>query len=44
MGHYTAVCFRFGTWIEYNDLERKEKCIKENTRIIPALLIYAKEK
>lgn len=44
MGHYTAVCLRAGTWIEYNDLEKKERYIKENARIIPALLIYAKEK
>lgn len=43
-GHYTAVCPRAGTWIEYDDLDKKERYIKENTKLVPALLIYAKEK
>lgn len=44
IGHYTAICSRVGTWLEYNDLDKKERHVKENAMIIPALLIYAKEK
>lgn len=44
LGHYTAICPRAGTWVEYNDLDKKERYLKENAKIIPALLIYAKEK
>ncbi|EZA55645.1 hypothetical protein X777_04317 [Ooceraea biroi] len=42
MGHYTAICLRAGSWIEYDDLGKKEKSVKESTTITPALLIYAK--
>jgi len=45
IGHYTAICSRMGTWVEYNDLDKKERHIKEkNTMITPAVLIYAKKK
>jgi len=45
IGHYTAICSRAGTWIEYNDLDKKERYIKEkNTMITPAALIYVKKK
>ena len=44
IGHYTAICPRAGTWVEYNDLDKKERCIKDNSKITPALLIYAKDK
>jgi len=44
MGHYTAICLRVReTWIEYNDLEKKERNVKETSMITPALLIYIKE-
>lgn len=43
MGHYTGICLRAGTWIEYNDLDKKETSLKKNATITPALLIYAKQ-
>jgi len=44
IGHYTTICSRVGTWIEYN-LDKKERHIKErNIMITPAALIYAKKK
>lgn len=44
IGHYIAICLRAGTWVEYNDLDKKERILKNNTFITPALLIYAKVK
>lgn len=42
--HYTTICLRTGnTWMEYNDLEKKEKNVKETSIITPVLLIYMKE-
>lgn len=43
IGHYMAICLRAGVWIEYNDLEKKEKVVKETSIITPALLIYVKK-
>lgn len=41
IGHYTAMCLRVGqTWVEYDNLEKKEKSVRETFLIIPALLIY----
>lgn len=30
LGHYTAICYRVGTWIKYNDLLKKEKILQKN--------------
>jgi len=45
IGHYIAICSRVVTWIEYSDLDKKERHIKErNIMITPVALIYAKKK
>jgi len=31
IGHYIAICLRAGKWIEYNDLNKKERNVKENS-------------
>lgn len=43
IGHYTTICPRAGTWVEYNDLDKNERYVKNNAKITPALLIYAKD-
>ena len=43
MDHYTAVCLRQNTWIEYNDLDNtKIFKLTKSTKICPEILVYAR--
>lgn len=40
LGHYTAVVKRGNSWIEYDDLTCQSRGRKENSKIVPHILIY----
>jgi hypothetical protein len=40
IGHYTAICHRSGSYIEYNDLLNTEKKLKKSHAVTPHVLIY----
>jgi len=40
IGHYTAICLRTGTFIEYNDLLTTEKKLRKSIEVNPHVLVY----
>lgn len=42
IGHYTAMCCRQGTWVEYDDMAKSPKKLNNKKKISPHLIMYVK--